>query len=417
MAVALVSTFDFGLQPVALASAAAYLKHAGMACTVFDFSQDEPSAERLVPFDFVVFHVPGFEGLAGTTALARALRERSSAPSIGFVGTYAAINASTLLQKYADWVILGSFEESLVTLCQRIRSGESVSAIPGLLMQPGEVSPVRALSDWLLPDRTAVPSLVTYEYPAANRFLERRVVAANVETTRGCRFECAYCSIFAATQAKIGVVPVSTVLADIAQVERAGAEHICFSDAEFLNAPKHALAIVQEMHDRFPKLTFDFTSRIDLIGADLNRLQEFVRCGARWVTSAFEFPKRQVLEIFNKGFGPKQLDATLSMTRQTGLHVNPTFVLFNPWVSVNDIEGALRFIEERELDVEDVQFTTRLWLYKGSPLLENWDVQASIVREHEFHYEWRHRDGRVEELFSSMEARYGSAAGRCCLKC
>jgi radical SAM superfamily enzyme YgiQ (UPF0313 family) len=417
MNVALVSTFDAGMQPLALASAAAYLKHSGIECVAFDAFQSKVSEHDLEDYNLVVFSVPGFESLEGATALAADVRRLRPATAVGFVGTYAALNANALLERYADWIILGDFEESLVKICQRIRNQEDIRDVPGVLREPGRVSPVRGLSEWYVPDRTVVPVISAYRYEPANRFFLRSVIVGNVETTRGCRFKCTYCSVFAAYQGKVSVVPTDVVLADIEQVVRAGAEHICFVDAEFLNAPNHSLDIVRQMHALFPHLTFDFTSRADLIAADRQRLQELVECGATWVTSAFEFPKRSVLQVFNKGFGPEQLDATVKIAKEVGLTVNPTFVLFNPWVSADDIKAAIKYIEDRELNLEDVQFRTRLWLYKGSPLLENWEVQSRITKEHEFHYEWRHRDIGVEQMFSAMTERYGDVIGRCCLKC
>jgi radical SAM superfamily enzyme YgiQ (UPF0313 family) len=417
ISVALVSTFDAGMQPLALASGVAYLKRAGIHCSAFDAFHSAVSARDLDGFSHVVFSVPGFESLAGTTALAAEIRKTFSAVSIGFVGTYAALNSTALLNTCADWIIVGDFEESLVEICQRAAQGTEIRSVPGVLQDAGHIPPVRGLSNWYVPDRSALPALSEYRYETANAFLSRPAIVGNIETARGCRFKCTYCSVFAAHQGKVTIVPTGVVLADIEQVVNAGATHICFVDAEFLNAPRHALDIVQQMHVRFPHLTFDFTSRADLIGENQQRLRDLVQCGARWVTSAFEFPKESVLQVFNKGFGPEQLEATIKAANEVGLALNPTFVLFNPWVDAADIERAIKYLEERKLNIENVQFKTRLWLYKGSPLLENWDVQAAITEEHEFHYDWRHRDADVEKLFVKMTERYGNAAGRCCLKC
>ena len=415
--VALVSTFEAGMQPLALATAGAYLRRSGIGCAAFDGYHSGVFADDLADYNLVVFSAPVFESLRGTTSLAADLRRARPATSIGFVGTYATLNADALLKKYADWVILGDFEESLVRICEKGGRVDDIRNISGVLGQSGKASSVRGLSEWYVPDRSILPSMSDYDYQPATKFFSRPVTVGNIETARGCRFKCSYCSVFAAYQGKVSVVPTDVVMGDIEQVVSAGAEHVCFVDAEFLNAPSHSMEIVRRMHSRFPHLTFDFTSRADLIAADRSRLREFVECGAKWVTSAFEFPKKKILQVFNKGFGPEQLDATLGIAKDVGLVVNPTFVLFNPWVSADEIKGASRYIADRELQVEDVQFTTRLWLYKGSPMLSDWEIQSRITKEHEFHYEWRHRDIEVEEMFATMMQRYGQTVGRCCLKC
>jgi len=417
MNIALVSIFEAGMQPLALATAGGHLKRAGLGCAAFDAYHSPVSEQDLDCFDLVVLSLPGFESLQGATALAAQIRRARPETIVGFVGTYAALNANALLEKYADWIILGDFEESLVEICNRIENRGDIRDVPGTLTSPGKVPSIRGLREWCVPDRSILPSMSDYEYQPATKFFSKPTTVGNIETARGCRFKCSYCSVFASYQGKVSVVPTDVVMQDIEQVVSAGAQHICFVDAEFLNAPNHSLEIVRKMHASFPDLTFDFTSRADLIAADRERLHQLVDWGAKWVTSAFEFPKKNVLNIINKGFGPDQLDLTLEIAKDVGLAVNPTFVLFNPWVSADDIKAALKFIEDRELDVEDVQFKTRLWLYKGSPLLDDWEIQSRITNEHEFHYEWRHRDLEVEELFSAMTQLYGEKAGRCCLKC
>ena len=47
-----------------------------------------------------------------------------------------------------------------------------------------------------------------------------------------------------------------------AQVE-AGARHITFGDPDFLNGPTHARRLSEELHRAFPKLTWDFTAKVE----------------------------------------------------------------------------------------------------------------------------------------------------------
>jgi len=151
------------------------------------------------------------------------------------------------------------------------------------------------------------------------------------------------------------------------------------------------------------------------------RIEEVVSLGARFVTSAFEFPSERVLEAVNKQFSVSTLERALAVTRAAGLGMNPTFLLFNPWTTFDDLGHFGDFVTRNGLDdqIEPVQFTTRLWLYKGSPLLQRPEVRASIVKENLFNYEWTHPETEVEELFRVMseEPSTTGALRRCCLKC
>jgi radical SAM superfamily enzyme YgiQ (UPF0313 family) len=419
MFVALVSTYEGGLQPLSVATAASHLLAAGHEPLVFDASLSRPPMEDLQRADLVTFSVPLFESLSEATSLALEFRRCSSTPVV-FFGTYAAINRDALLVSYGNGVVLGDWEKVLVDAADRISQGLPLDGIQGLATPTFQASKMYLRQGHLLPARYLLPPLTAYRYEEACRKLKRDVVVGNVELTRGCRFHCSYCSIFAAYDRKVVICPERIALEDIDQVVRGGAEHICFVDAEFLNAPAHSLHVVRLLHERYPHITYDFTSRADLLAEDPRRLQLLVDCGARFVTSAFEFPKARVLEAIDKGFGFETLQRALNSCREVGLSVNPTFILFNPWTDREDLDTFLGFLADAGLEneINPIQFQTRLWLYKGSPLLEQSEIQARIVREHEFHYEWRHADHEVEKVFEEYTRRFATnATQRCCLKC
>ena len=59
------------------------------------------------------------------------------------------------------------------------------------------------------------------------------------------------------------VVPVDVVLADIDQQVASGAEHITFGDPDFFNGPTHARRIVEALHARHPRVTYDVTIKVE----------------------------------------------------------------------------------------------------------------------------------------------------------
>ena len=60
-------------------------------------------------------------------------------------------------------------------------------------------------------------------------------------------------------------VDQNDVLSDIRGQVELGAGHITFGDPDFLNGPRHSLDIVREMHEEFPALTFDMTTKVEHI--------------------------------------------------------------------------------------------------------------------------------------------------------
>src|SRR5262249_15376261 len=148
----------------------------------------------------------------------------------------------------------------------RAAARQSFSGLPSVAtVESTHASTSYLRSEQLPPNRQALPVLSRYRYEEVERRLGENIVVGNVETTRGCRFSCLYCSVFAASRTKVVLQHPDVVRADIDQLVEMGARHICFVDAEFQNFAKHALVIVKTLRDRHPQLSFDFTSRADLL--------------------------------------------------------------------------------------------------------------------------------------------------------
>lgn len=408
------------MQPLGIAGAAAHLFDAEHLVHAQDLFLEQLDERRIATSELVAFSVPLYESVQDAVETATALRSGGWSGSVVFYGAYAMLNRDHLLQTCADAVVEGDWEHTLVEIANALSEGSPISLQPGVSTLGGTALPVYLREGRLVPMRSVLPPLSRYEYSEARRRINPDVVTGNVETARGCRFSCAYCSVFAAYRQKVIVYPFDMVLADIDQVVAGGANHICFADADFLNAPRHALRIAERLHERFPDMTFDFTTRADLIAEDPERVKTLVRCGARFVTSALEFPSERVLSSIQKGFGVKTISDAVEVCRSAGLRLNPTFLMFNPWTTFDDIAKFPEFLESLGLqdEVEPIQFQTRLWLYKGSPLLQNIDVQSRLVLENQFNYEWKSADPDVEDVFDGLRAENPAVTGqRCCLKC
>jgi len=94
--------------------------------------------------------------------------------------------------------------------------------------------------------------------------------------------------------------------------------------------------------------------------------------------------------------------------------------MFNPWVGLNELASFEFFAERTGLDdvIDPIQFETRLFLYQGSPLLALPSIQQLQLEEYEFHYEWKHEDPRMDDLFAArVTPPVDGIFKRCCLKC
>jgi hypothetical protein len=127
-----------------------------------------------------------------------------------------------------------------------------------------------------------------------------------------------------------------------------------------------------------------------------------------------------VLDVVAKDISIADIELAIKKLRDIGIRLSPTFIMFNPWVSQDDIATFKDFIKRNDLEdvVDPIQYETRLHLYKGSPLLSRASTASLELTEFEFHYDWKHPDPMVDEMyFSSVTPAEPGVFKRCCLKC
>jgi hopanoid C-3 methylase len=421
----IVSTFEGGYQPMTAVTAATALRVAGLDIDLLDIYVDGPQQERFREAETIGISVPLFDSLHAGIEISRQIRHENPATRIIFFGQYATINASRLCGSHGDFAITGEWEAPLVELVRQLKDGRKREKIAGVMdaenvAQCASARPYISRKHFQVPDRTLAPPLLKYPQPQVEKLTGARQVVGAAETTRGCHHKCTYCSVFAAYDGKVLLVPEAVVLADVRAQVQQGMTHLTFTDADFFNTKRHGVEIIRHLHGEFPNLTYDFTARIDHILQHKDTLGELGQLGVRFITSALEFPNQRVLDEVQKEMTVEMLDDAVNLMRAVGIVLNPTFIMFNPWIGLQDLARFNDFVERTHMEtvIDPIQYETRLHLYKGSPLLGNSSIRALPLKEHEFHFEWQHPDPNVDELYQeNLTPVEEGVFKRCCLKC
>ena len=228
------------------------------------------------------------------------------------------------------------------------------------------------------------------------------------ETTHGCKHLCTHCPIPPIYKGKFFAVSRETVLDEIQKQVAEGATHITFGDPDFLNGPMHGLRILRAMHEAFPNLTFDFTTKIEHILKNERHFPEFAQLGCRFVISAVEALSEPVLTILEKHHTRADVEAAIDIVHGAGIALRPTWVPFTPWTTLDDYLDILQFVDEHRLiyHVDPVQYAVRLLIPPGSYLLNRPETKtlSLILDEASFSYTWEHPDARMDELHKTVNA-------------
>ena len=408
----LLSTYAMGHSPTGLSSLAAFLKPAGFEPRLLDLATGPLESEAVKRAWWVGIHVPMHTALRLGILVAKKVRVLNPSAHICFYGLYASLNASLLLSDdgAGDSVVGGEFEPVVVEWIQALESATLAQKTPrpppGVSLRGHPAAPRMARTEFKPSDRRGLLPLDRYAHlqiPGGTR------VVGYVESTRGCKHSCRHCPIPPVYQGRFYAVSRPVVMENILHLVREGAQHITFGDPDFLNGPGHALALVKELHERVPAVTYDFTAKVEHLLAQRHTLTEFARTGCLFVITAVESLEEEVLRVLNKGHDRTQVKAALDLLRQAGIAPRPTFVPFTPWSTLEGYLNLLNFLAAEGLvnHVDPVQLSIRLLVPPGSLLQQDPQFlpHRDLLDPASLTWRWRHPDPRMDALQQRVRDR------------
>ena len=386
-AILLISCYELGHRPAGLTRPLRALEAAGFAPDTIDIAVEPLDVEKVKRARFIGISVPMHTALRLGVHLLHRLRHINSDALICMYGLYATLNADYLLSHGVDFCIGGETLTQLGEVVRSVAEGEQIET---------------QQTDF----RTAkLPPLEAYAQFEGNG--ETRTVGYT-ETTHGCKHLCTHCPIPPVYNGKFSVVHPDTVLAEIQEQVAQGATHITFGDPDFLNGPMHGLRILRAMHETYPNLTFDFTTKVEHILKHRKHFPEFAHLGCRFVISAVESLSERVLTILEKHHTRADVEIAIDIVHGAGIALRPTWVPFTPWATIDDYLEIFQFVDTHRLvyHVDPVQYAVRLLIPPGSYLLNRPETKtlSLTLDKAAFSYTWTHPDARMDELHKTVNA-------------
>jgi radical SAM superfamily enzyme YgiQ (UPF0313 family) len=397
--VLLISTYELGHQPLHVASPAAALRRAGHETRCLDLSVQPWEPDAWDWAQAVGFSVPMHTAMRLAMNAARRVRREHPQLPICFYGLYAPVSSELVVGELGARAIAGEYEPALVAWA----SGLAGPGAPAPTPKESVIHLQRGPFD--LPARDLLPALEHYARLAVGG--EERLVGY-VEASHGCVHRCRHCPVPAVYDGRIRIVQADTVLRDIERLVAMGARHITFGDPDFLNGRRHSLAIVRALHERFPMLTFDCTTKVEHVLEHADIWKEVAASGCLFVVSALESVNDEILARLDKGHTTEQATQAVELLREHGIETRPSFMPFTPWTTPADVLDILDFVVAHDLvaNVDPVQYTIRLLVPEGSLLLAREDLREHLdpYDAERLSYPWRAADPAADRLHGRLSA-------------
>jgi anaerobic magnesium-protoporphyrin IX monomethyl ester cyclase len=330
---------------IGLLTLGAYLRGRGAAVEILDLTFERDS--RRVSSRIASFrpHVVGVHTKTLTRRrsffIARRAEEAGAVPVSG--GPDAATEPRAYLDAGFRAVAMGEGEGVLLDIARAARDGRTLAGIPGVVAEDragrlvrGPVRPViRDLDELPLPAWDLI-DMEAYLRAWQAKTGERR---AAVLTSRGCPFDCSWCSkpVFGRTfrQQSPG-----RVLDELEALHRRyGVDYVRFCDDVFGIRRAWLEELLDGFRERGLDLKFECLARVDLLKTDL--LDRLRAAGLQRVYVGVESGSQKMLDLMNRGTRLAQVERVATELRRAGIRQFWFLMLGYPGETLGDIEATL----------------------------------------------------------------------------
>jgi len=370
--------------PLGLAYLAAVARECGWEPRIVDGLTENPSQQELI--GLMKGFQPDVVGLTATTTaiydayeVAKIAKEVNPEVKVLIGGPHATFMAEEVLREcpYIDVVVRGEGEETLREILSAFEKDGSLRDVAGITYREGGAvreNPPRKLIENL--DDLPIPA---YDLLPMSKYVIGKVRFAAIMTSRGCPYNCVFCSSSLQFGKRWRAHSPERVLEELRILrEKHGVREIEFLDDTFTLNQKRAIELSRRIVEEGLDISWSASSRVNTFSREVGEAMH--RAGAHTVYFGIESGSEKTLKFIGKGITRRQAIDAVKAAKDSGLNALGSFVIGFPYETEEDIKKTIRF--SNKVGVDLAQFTiatpypgTRLWdvaLKNKLLLTRNW---------------------------------------------
>jgi len=379
-----------GGPPLGLAYLAAVARDEGWEPKIIDALDEDLGfqdlARRIRDFD------PDVVGVTATTSMildayevARVAKEVNENILVILGGPHATFMAREVLREcpHLDLVVRGEGEETLRELLKRMERDRPPEDILGITYRKNDVikdNPPRPL----IRDLDSIP-IPAYDLLPMERYVVEGIRFGAIMTSRGCPYNCIFCSSSLQFGRKWRAHGVDRVIEELKILaEKFGVKEIEFLDDTFTLNPKRVEELSKRIIQEKLDISWSASSRVNTFNYQIGSSMH--RAGAHTIYFGIESGSDRTLKFIGKGISKRQSVDAVKTAKQAGLRALGSFVIGFPYETESEIKETIRFANRVGVDL--AQFTiatpypgTRLWdlaVERNLLLTRNWRKFTTI---------------------------------------
>lgn len=251
--------------------------------------------------------------------------------------------------EHADYVVRGEGDYTLPELIEYIKNARhSVETIQGISYKDESGNIIHNPSRPLLKDMDILPEP---DFSLVHGWKPTNVYP--VSTSRGCPFDCKFCSVIHMFGRKYRFKSVDATLKELRHVASVSKSTVFFVDDNFTAKKDRTKAILKGMIDEGIKVGSSAQVRTDIAkDSELLRLMAEAECDIVYV--GFESINPKTLELYNKKQNVDEIVNCIKAVKDHGIRIHGMFVLGADTDNVDTIKATADFAIK--LNIDTIQF-------------------------------------------------------------
>ena len=344
--------------PAGLMYIAGYLESKGyktyVSDTAIDSSSDVINLIRKHNIPIVGISFIGHDAHKNSKLLAENIKKYNRDIKVVLGGVFASFNCENILKKckYFDFVVRGEGEETFVELVENITNPKSVDGVCWRSDQQIVWNPDRDTIENLdalpFPKRDfGIEYLETFtSHPPFLFSYEKFTIFLS---SRGCYFNCTYCSCAKFSRNRCRLRSVENVLEELVLLNDLGYKKINFMDDNFLLDRKRVENICKGIIKEKLDIKWGCQARVDSSSLDLFILMKKANCEK--IFFGIESANQRMLNIYNRGHSiNKAKEAIVNAKRASIDFVHGFFLIGGPGEKLSEIQATFKFATQSKLD-------------------------------------------------------------------
>ncbi|MBF0536847.1 MAG: radical SAM protein [Nitrospirae bacterium] len=282
---------------------------------------------------------------------------------------------------YADYVVRGEGDNTIVELLDSLQKGTpTLRSIPGISYKEKDGTVVNTPTRPLLLDLDSLP---VPDFSLVHKW--RSNLAHPISTSRGCPFNCRFCSVISMFGRKYRFKSVEASLNEIRYAAPMTRHSKFFVDDNFAANKERTKELCRGIIADNIKMKWSAQVRTD-VAKDLELLRLFADSGCEVVQIGFESINPATLKNYNKGQSLDEIINCIKLVREHGIKIHGMFVFGADTDDVDTIRKTADFA--MELGIETIQFMV-LTPLPGTPFFTEMKEAGRL-----FHTDWSKYDAQ-----------------------